>query len=317
MSTETVARGTNERAYRLVRAIARGGSAWVWEAEAVADGRALVVKRLDARDPSIERLYRSELAALGALRHPNIVALVDHGEADGALHLVLERVDGVDLSRALGGGPLAPAMAFALLGDVASALAHAHAAQPSAPSGIAHRDVRPANVLVDVRGHAKLSDFGLARGTLDRETTKSDSVRGTPGFIAPESLLGASAGPPADVWALGAMLHALVVGRPPIRSFERAHAVAYGAPLMLDALDEPARGLVRRCLVLAPDARPSAAEVGELARQMLGADEPGARMALSAWIRGMRARERGTLDDLFLSTGIDREPTILVLRDRA
>ncbi len=289
----------------------------MWEAQGEDGGRALVVKRLDAGDPSFERLYRSELAALGALRHPNIVALVDHGEADGALHLVLEHVDGVDLSRALDDGPLAPAMAFALLGDVACALAHAHAAHPSAPSGIAHRDVRPANVLVDLRGHAKLSDFGLARGTLGREATKSDSVRGTPGFIAPESLLGASAGPPADVWALGAMLYTLVVGRPPIRSFERAHAVAYGAPLSLDALDEPARGLVRRCLELAPEARPSSADVQELARQMLGPDDPGARTALSAWIRGIRARERGTLDDLFLSAGVEREPNLLVLRDRA
>ncbi|MDQ3037999.1 MAG: protein kinase, partial [Myxococcota bacterium] len=128
MSTETSSE-IDERAYRLGRALGRGGSSWVWEAEAVLDARAVVVKRLDARDASIGRMYRSELAALRALRHPSIVELIDYGEADGELYLVLERVDGVDLERALTGGPLAPAMALALVLDAASALAHAHEAR--------------------------------------------------------------------------------------------------------------------------------------------------------------------------------------------
>lgn len=304
-----------ERAYRLVRPLARGGSSQVWEAEAVRDDRRVVVKRLELRDPSIDRLYRSELAALGALSHPNIVALIDHGRCDGALHLVLERVDGVDLERGLADGPLAPAMALAILADVAAALAHAHAPSASAPAGITHRDVRPANVLVDVSGRARLSDFGLARGTLGREPTASDFVRGTPGFVAPEIVLGADVGTPADVYALGALLHALIVGRPPVRSFEHAHAVAHGAPVVLDAaLDEPARAIVTRCMARSPTARPQAAEVARLAAEAMAGGEPRARIALSAWVRAMRARERGALDDLFLSTSIDREPTILILQ---
>jgi serine/threonine-protein kinase len=313
--TSTIAERTTERAYRLVRPLARGGSAWVWEAEAVGDDRAVVVKRLDARDPAIERLYRSELAALRALRHPHVVEMIDHGEADGALHIVLERVEGIDLERALGEGPLAPAMALAIVADVATALAHAHTPSPIAPSGIAHRDVRPANVLVDARGRARLSDFGLARGTLGREPTASDFVRGTPGSVAPESVLGASAGTPADLWALGALLHTMVVGRPPIRSFEHAHAVAHGAPILLDAaLADPAKALVQRCMVRSPDARPSAAEIAERATVAIGERARDARVALSAWVRSMRARERGTLDDLFLSTSVDREPTLLILQ---
>ena len=310
---------TEPRAYRLVRPLGRGGSSWVWEAEAIGGSRAVVVKRLDARDHASGRMYRSELAALGALRHPHIVELIDYGVADGALHVVLERVDGIDLGRALADGPLAPAMSFALILDVALALAHAHAPRPEAPEGIAHRDVRPDNVLVGCDGHARLSDFGLARGALGREATQSDAVRGTPGFVAPESVRGAPAGSPVDVWALGAMLHTLVVGRAPVRSFEHAHAIAHGAPLELDpalwrdpALG-PARDLVERCLVRAPEARPSAAEVAERAREALGAQSRGARTALAAWVRAIGARERGALDDLFFSTVVPGGSSTLVL----
>lgn len=292
----------------------------MWEAEPVGgEARRVVVKRLDAGGSAIARMYRAELSALRALasgpaRHPHIVELIDHGVADGALHVVLERVDGVDLGRALEGGPLASPMAFAITLDVALALAHAHAPRPGAPGGIAHRDVRPDNVLLSRDGHAKLSDFGLAHGTLGREATQSDVVRGTPGFVAPEAVRGAPVGPPVDVWALGAMLHALVVGRPPILSFERAHAVAHGAPIELDpALDGDARELVERCLVRAPEARASAAEVAEHARAALGAQSSGARTALGAWVRAIGARERGTLDDLFFSSMDPGGSTVLVL----
>lgn len=311
---------TEPRAYRLVRPLGRGGSSWVWEAEPVGDAaKRVVVKRLDAGDHAIARMYRAELSALralasGAARHPHIVELIDHGVADGALHVVLERVDGIDLGRALEGGPLAPAMALAITLDLALALAHAHAPRPDAPAGIAHRDVRPDNVLVGGDGRAKLSDFGLARGTLGREVTQSDVVRGTPGFVAPEAVCGLPAGPPVDVWALGAMLHALVAGRPPIRSFERAHAVAHGAPVELDpALTGDARELVERCLARAPHARPSAAEVAECARAALGEQSRGARTALAAWVRAIGARERGALDDLFFSSVDPGGSSILVL----
>lgn len=301
---------TQSRTYRLVRPLGRGGSSWVWEAEvigapgdAASKPRTVVVKRLDGRDLASERMYRSELAALGTLRHAHIVELLDHGVADGALHVVLEHVDGADLGRALADGPLAPAMALALTLDVALALAHAHAPRQDAPGGIVHRDLRPENVLVARDGHAKLTDFGLARGTLGREGTRSDAVRGAPGFVAPESVRGALAGPPADVWALGALLHTLVAGRSPIRSFEHAHAVAQGAPLELDpALAGPARELVVRCLARGPEERPSAAWIAGAARESLGAQASGARIALAAWARAIGARERGSLDDLFFSS---------------
>lgn len=318
MSTETVG-DAEPRTYRLVRPLGRGGSSWVWEAEPLGgESRRVVVKRLDACDHASGRMYRAELATLGILAHPHIVELIDHGVADGALHVVLEHVDGIDLGRALEGGPLAPAMAFAVTLDVAHALAHAHAPRPDAPSGIAHRDVRPENVLVGRDGLAKLSDFGLARGTIGREATSSDVVRGAPGFVAPESVRGAAVGPAVDVWALGAMFHALVVGRPPIRTFQEAHAVAHGAPLELDpTLSAEARELVERCMVGEPGARPSAAQVAERARIALGEHATGARTALSAWVRSIGARERGALDDLFFSSVDPGGSSILVLERTA
>src|SRR5690606_14013137 len=159
------------------------------------------------------------------------------------------------------------------------------------------------NVLLGRDGRAKLGDFGLALGMLGREATQSDVVRGAPGFVAPEVARGAPAGPPVDVWALGATLHALVAGRPPIRRFQRAHAVAHGgAPIELDAaVTGEVRAIVERCLARAPHDRASAAAIAEHARAALGAEAAAARTALAAWARAIGARERGALDDLFFS----------------
>jgi len=159
--------------------------------------------------------FKREGRALAALQHPNIVRVHSSGEHRGRPYLALEFVDGVALDAALKReGPWEPRRAATLVATLARALAHAHA------QGILHRDLKPANVLLDAAGQPRLTDFGLAREPgADREhLTRTGEVLGTPSFMSPEQANGqAQVDPRADVYGLGAVLFALLTGRPPFR----------------------------------------------------------------------------------------------------
>ena len=193
----------------------------VYLAEDTRLGRQVALKRPsedwlsmpDAR----ERLHR-EASAAGRLNHPNIAAIYDVLDVDSQPYIVMEYVEGESLARVLRRGALPLDNAIAVGTEIAAALAAAHA------KGIIHRDLKPANISLTPDGHAKVLDFGLAKGPATKETTSQaglntitvpGQVMGTPGYSSPEQLVGAPADPRDDIYSLGVVLYELLCGRRP------------------------------------------------------------------------------------------------------
>lgn len=206
--------------FALLRPRARGGMATLYEAYDEQLERHVAVKVLHEAVGQIDlERFRREARAAAALNHPGIAPVYDYG-VDGSRHyLVLELVDGCDLARLLRSGPFEPARAVRITAAVSDALAHAHAA------GIIHRDVKPANILLEAGERARLTDFGVARLIDTTAVTATGTIIGTPTYSAPEQVADEPVGPAADVYALGLVLYELLTGQPPFTG-ESATAIA-------------------------------------------------------------------------------------------
>ena len=278
----------------LIKAVVgRGGMGVVYRATDTVLGRAVAVKVLSAAlGPDSAARFVREAQAAARVRHDSIVpvyAAVD--PPGGPAHLVMEFVDGPTLRRAATDARgLDPRRAAEVAAQVADALAAAHAA------GLVHRDVKPANVLLDATtGRAKLTDFGLAQAADAAELTRSGMVVGTPAYMAPEQVRNpTTSGPPADVYGLGATLYEALTGAEPFRgSLELVLAqVLADDPLPPRRLNPAVpRDLDTVCLkAMAKDpARryPSAAAVRDDLRRWL-AGEPVLARPVNWWGRGKR-----------------------------
>lgn len=213
--------------YRLEAQVARGGMGAVYRATQLALGRPVAIKVLRAdyrarRPRDFHRRFAVEARAAALLTHPHSVTVLDYGcEADGTYYLVMERLRGRTLAELLlEVGPMAPARALGIALQVGRAVQAAHA------TGIVHRDLKPANVMVldwgedaaDARDDfVKVLDFGLAKqfGTATESLTRTGQFLGSPGYMAPEQITGAELDGRCDVYALGAVLFEMLVGRPP------------------------------------------------------------------------------------------------------
>jgi beta-lactam-binding protein with PASTA domain len=299
--------------YRLREQLGRGGMGVVWRARDERLGRDVALKVLHpwvADDPELRERFEREAAALARLGHPNLVRLYDVLESDGQTVLVLEFVDGVALDTLIAGRTLDWVEARRRCAPVAAALAHAHA------RGVVHRDLTPANVLVERgTGRVVVTDFGLARlARSTRSAPISGVLAGTPEYWAPEQAAGHETGPATDLYALGCILFRMLAGRMPFegedrlatglrRAHERAPSLAGPAP----SAPVEAVQLVDRLLDRDPAARGSAVE----AAAALGADLaslPGADGAGSP-ARGDATR---ALPAPTLVTRILREPATIV-----
>ena len=199
--------------YSLDREIGRGGMGAVWLGRDEVLGRPVALKRIGfppgAESPDADRAAR-EARLAARLSNPHIVAVYDLVDDEEQQYLVMEYVEGTNVSGLLAArGPLPPDDAAALLGQVADALAAAHA------GGIVHRDVKPSNMLVDEEGQVKLSDFGIARAEADPSLTQTGLVTGSPAYLAPEVASGQTATDRSDVWSWGASLYHALAGHPP------------------------------------------------------------------------------------------------------
>jgi serine/threonine-protein kinase len=203
--------------YALEDELAAGGFARVYRAIDRRLDRPVAVKMLDASrietaDPEAKRRFVREARSSAGFTHPHAVTVFDAGEADGELFIVMELVDGPSLAAAMAdGGPMPEGDAVRIATQVLSALGAAHA------SGIAHRDVKPANILLDARGDAKLADFGIAKrfDDLTESLTATGLIVGTPRYLSPEQARGEPISPATDVYAVGVILHEMLAGAPP------------------------------------------------------------------------------------------------------
>jgi serine/threonine protein kinase len=267
----------------------------------------VVVKLLDpalGARPGVAEAFLREGRALGAVLHPNVVRVYEAGSQDGAQFLVLEHVRGGSLRARLRAGHLPLADALRLLTEVGRGLAAAHAA------GVAHGDVKPENVLLTSEGQAKVADFGLARFTGEAlgvaeagpRGSSRPRVWGTPAYMAPERARGMAPDPRSDVYALGVLLHELLVDRWPFNAptaalLLRKHEEEEPTPDLLEAAGVPAPlvDLCLRCLAKAPDDRPpdGAALVEEL--EALGPDGGASRPRRRAGVAGRSSGARRAL----------------------
>lgn len=199
--------------YTLRRAVGHGASGAVWLAHDEVLDRPVALKRVGTASAEADDSVRAEREARLAAQvaHPSVVAVYDLVvDEDAGSWLVMEYVDGAPLSRLVREtGPLDPDRAARLLAPVADALVAAHGL------GIVHRDIKPSNILAPGDGSTKLLDFGIARGAGDATLTQTGLVTGSPAYLAPEVAIGGPATPASDVWALGATLVHLLLGRPP------------------------------------------------------------------------------------------------------
>jgi eukaryotic-like serine/threonine-protein kinase len=218
--------GTTLGVYQVLAPLGAGGMGAVYRARDTRLGREVALKVLPphlASDPASLARFEQEARLVAALNHPNIVALFDVGAQDGVAFTVSELVEGATLR-----GARLPARKVADIGaQLADALAAAHGA------GVAHRDVKPDNVILTREGRVKLLDFGIARTDAVPDVegvtvaqTRIGTVVGTVGYMAPEQVRGEPADHRADIFAVGVLLHGLLGGAPPFAGTTTAEVLA-------------------------------------------------------------------------------------------
>jgi WD40 repeat protein/cytochrome c-type biogenesis protein CcmH/NrfG len=205
--------------YEILGEIGRGGMGVVYKARQIALERVVAVKMILAgahASPNAVARFQNEALTIARLQHPNIVQVHEVGSHAGHSYLVLEYVEGGTLAARTAGVLQPPREAARLVETLARAVAFAH------DSGVVHRDLKPANVLLTSGGVPRITDFGLAAEIQPQQNhlTATGTVIGTPGYMSPEQAggQGAHVGPSTDVWALGAILYALLTGRPPFQA---------------------------------------------------------------------------------------------------
>ena len=259
--------GSTLAGYRLDELIARGGMGVVYRATQLALERPVALKVIAphlAGDSGFRERFLRESRLAARLEHPGVVPVYDAREEDGELIVAMRLVEGGDLKQRIAArGPLPPAEAVALLGQVAEALDAAHAA------GIVHRDVKPHNVLLE-GDRAYLTDFGLAKALGDSGVLSGVSIAGTAEYMSPEQWRGREVGPAADVYSLGCVLYEAVTGIAPFA--RRAGDAEPEMPRGLDAV-------VERAVAKDPAERyRSAGAMIEAARQVQGATPASTRV---------------------------------------
>jgi predicted Ser/Thr protein kinase len=222
--------------FQKLRQLGTGGFGTVWLAKDTQLNRTVAVKMAHAPDAETEERMLREARALAAVHHPNCVRVYDIVSEGDGLGLIMEYIEGEQLAEVVHGpGTLSDLQAARLWLTMAGALSAAH------EKGVLHRDVKPANVIIDPSGMPHLIDFGIARSKGDQTLTAAGMMVGTPDFLAPETATGVSATPASDAWQLAATVSFALAGHPPRGVRENAMAA-----LMAAAKAEPLSHLPQR-----------------------------------------------------------------------
>jgi serine/threonine protein kinase len=330
-------------AYTLERELGGGGMSRVFLARETRLGRDVVVKVLLpelAEGVSAERFER-ELRTVARLQHPNIVPLLTAGSSDGLPYYTMPFIRGESLRARLDAGTMTPRSAMRLLGDIAHALAYAHA------EGVVHRDIKPENVLI-ADGIAVVADFGISKAldvARSRESvgalTQFGIALGTPAYIAPEQ----AAGDPdtdlrADLYTWAVVAYECLTGAHPFpgkrtsQAYITAHMIERPAPISerSPSISKTLAALVMQCLEKDRDSRPASARtLVDVLESSLGAPDSAADAETPASERGLRAlvRESPSIavlpflnlsadpENEYFSDGITEEIRNLLAQDRA
>jgi serine/threonine protein kinase len=245
--------------YRLMERIDEGGAGEVWRARDEKLDRDVAIKLLGAgADDAFRARFADEARRAAAVVHPNVVVVFDEGRDGADAFMVMELVQGKTLREIVAErGPLPAHEVSRLIRQVAAALDAAHAA------GVIHCDVKPANVIVDREGTAKLTDFGIARAARDRD---EQELLGTARYIAPERVEGGEVTARTDVYGLGLVAYELLTGRPAFdgaTSEELVRERLVGPPPSLRharvGIDDRLDAIVGRALATEPDRRQASA----------------------------------------------------------
>ncbi len=244
--------------YRIVEKLGEGGMGVVYSASDEQLDRLVAIKMIHEASTDTrarERLWR-EARAAASVNHPNVCQVYEVGEADGALYIAMELLEGESLAARIGGGSIALGESAQIALGVLAALEALHRRE------IVHRDLKPSNVFLTAHG-VKLLDFGLARPLRD-ETAANDlaltapgTVVGTPRYMAPEQWAGQTPGPACDLFAAGALLFEMLTGRPAFSGtsvIEVCHAIVHEHPPALTG--GPAAVAVDRVIHRALEKRP-------------------------------------------------------------
>jgi WD40 repeat protein len=281
--------------YEIVGELGRGGMGVVYRARQILLNRAVALKMILAGQHAggeAAARFLAEAEAVAKLQHPNIVQIFHIDEHDGFPFFEMEFVGGGSLADRLDGTPRPAREAARLVETLARAMAEAHR------RGVVHRDLKPGNILLTPEGVPKVADFGLAK-LVDVESglTRTDSVLGSPSYMAPEQAedKNKGIGPAADLYALGAILYELLVGRPPFRGatvLETLNQVKTAEPVspsrLVPGLPRDLETIALKCLQKEPPRRYASADaLGEDLRRFL-AGEPIAARPVGAAERAWR-----------------------------
>ncbi|MEO8632347.1 MAG: protein kinase [Chloroflexota bacterium] len=257
--------------YRLTARIDEGGAGEVWQARDERLDRDVAIKILGANaDDAFRERFADEARRAAAVVHPNVVTVFDEGRDGADAFMVMELVRGRTLRDVIADrGPLRPHEAARLVAQIAAALDAAHEA------GVIHCDVKPANVIVDQQGTAKLTDFGIARAA---RGPREHELIGTARYIAPERIEGRAPTERSDIYSLGLVAYELIAGRPPNAEMDTEDLLRVRldgrAPSLRTArvgINEEIDQVVAKALARDPQDRYASA--GEFARGLLAASQ--------------------------------------------
>ena len=201
--------------YTILEQIGQGGMSSVFSAADLADGREVAMKILSpyiAHEERFQARFEREIKLLTRLQHPNIIPILDFGEADGLAFIVMPHIASGTLSDRLDSGPLDPRQGGQIVDQLASALMLAH------QNGVIHRDVKPSNVLIDEKGNALLSDFSFARSQDASQNLTGSALIGTPAYMSPEQCRGNAIDARSDQYSFAVMLFQITTGRLPFEA---------------------------------------------------------------------------------------------------
>jgi len=261
--------------YRIVSLVGRGGMGAVYRADDLRIGQTIALKFLTRGIKHAHLLYE-EVRIGRQVSHPNVCRLYDVAEVDGQIFITMELVDGENLSSLLRRvGRLTTVKAMGVARDLCAGLAAAH------ELGVIHRDLKPGNVMIDGRGRARITDFGLA---IAEESADGAVLAGTPAYLPPEQLEGEKPSARGDIYALGLVLYEVFTGKRAIEDgslpqiIEQHRERRYARPSEHSRGIEPAiERMILRCLDPDPTARP--ASVAEMVRELPGFDPLAAAVA--------------------------------------